>query len=409
MSKSTAPRVAISIAFLLLSCLVASVGVSSKVVLARDNRRLGAYYYIWYGLNASIYGKTNWENITETPYLGQANDSSSDPAAADQHILWAKMNRIDFFAVSWLGISDWYDHLAINDNLQLGFLKAKQLGDFSFCLLYESKIVFESTQNKTGLSGPNLTDYFKTVFLNDTDYAVQNYFNHPSYLRIAGKPVLFLYDLPDLCQSLSSSEAHGMLADLRKRLANNIYLVAEVGHGPHPMALGFNLSDFMDVLDAATCYMFSSPSRQWDGILADASRYYPEWHNNMTEFGKQFIPNAYPGYNATKEGVNVTLPVNASGFNDFLQTAWNNIDDNGIVMITSWNEWKESTSIEPSLEFGHQLLDVLSLVPEFPSTPFLIATLFVMLPIMFYRRLRGRPHTRQLTLTHLQQNGNDEK
>lgn len=401
MSKSVVSGIAISIAFLMLSCLVVSVGVSSKVVLARDNRRLGAYYYIWYGLNASVYGKTNWENITETPYLGQTNDSSSDSAAADQHILWAKMNHIDFFTVSWLGISDWYDHLAINGNLQHGFLKAKQLGDFSFCLLYESKIVFESAENKTGLSGENLTDYFKSVFLNDTDYAVQNYFNHPSYLHIAGKPVLFLYDLPDLCQNLSSSEAHGMLADLRARLTNNIYLVADVGHGPNPMALGFNLSYFMDVLDAATCYMFSSLSSQWDGILADANRYYPDWRNFMASSGKQFIPNAYPGYNATLEGIDATLPVDASEFNDFLQVAWNNIDDNGIVMITSWNEWKESTSIEPSLEFGHQLLDVLSVVPEFPSTPFLISTLFVMLPIMFYRRLHGRPRTLQLTSTHL--------
>ena len=388
MQGKTALVLTITTTFLMFLCLAGLVRVTSRTVTGTEDRKTGAYYYIWYGLNTSSGYNTNWENKTETPYMGEY--SSSDPDVADQHILWAKLNKIDFFAVSWLGTFNWFDHLAIDKNLQNGFLKAKQLGDFSFCLLYESEIILNSVYNKfyaTGLGGDNPTDFFRSTFSNDIDYAAQNYFSHPSYLRIEGKPVLFLHNLPYLCQNLSAPQVHAMLVGLRQRVANNIYLVACVGGGPNRTSLGFQLPDFMDVLDAATSYLFSSPSKGWSGILEDAERYYHDWHSYMASQGKQFIPSAYPGYNATKGGISATLSVNATEFRDFLQIALNNVDKNGIAMITSWNEWKESTAIEPSMEFGHQLLDIVYEIPELPSTFILLIVLLATAsPVLVYRK-----------------------
>jgi hypothetical protein len=377
MDRKTAPLLAVTSTFLVVLCLNVSINDSSRIVSATDNRKVGAYYYVWYGLDTSKGYQTNWENKTETPSLGEYN--SSDPAVADQHIQLATQHKIDFFAISWLGVTNWFDHLAIDNNLKNGFLKAGNITDFKFCLLYETDIVIDSTYdycNKTHYNATSPAELFKNNFNDDMNYAAANYFNHSSYLRIAGKPVLFLYDMPYLCQNLSISEAHAMLADLRQRFANNIYLVGDAGHGPNRTNLGFQLSDFMDILDAVTCYSFSSPLRKWSGILEDAEHYYPDWHSYLASQGKQFIPNAYPGYNATKEGINTTLPVNVTGFGDFLQRAWDNIDSNGIVMITSWNEWKESTTIEHSIEFEDQLLDIVpEVVPEFSSTLLLLIVL----------------------------------
>jgi len=62
-------------------------------------------------------------------------------------------------------------------------------------------------------------------------------------------------------------------------------------------------------------------------------------------------------------------------------------NDSKIVMITSWNEWLESTAIEPSMEFGELFLHTIYLIPEFPSL--IILPLFIMttlLAVIFYKR-----------------------
>jgi hypothetical protein len=295
----------------------------------------------------------------------------------------AKLHRIDFFAVSWLGDFDWYDHLAVDDFLQQGLLKAEHIDTFNFCLFYESDIILNSVydkQNLSGLDGVNTTDFFEGVFANDTNYAAQHYFNHPSYLRIGGQPVLFLYDLPNLCRNLPALTVHSMLVDLRNRLSNDIYLVGEVGPSPSPADTSFRLSDFSDALNATTNYLFSNPSKGWEGVLNDAQNYFPLWRLNMSAQGMNFFPGACPGYNDTKEHPDShLLPQNATGFNRFLQLAQNNTANGGIMMITSWNEWKESTAVEPSLEMGDLLLDT---VPEFPSSLILLVILTAALPTM---------------------------
>lgn len=396
----------IGFATLALICLFAiTVGlISAPTPQVADDKKVGVYYYAWYGLNTSVRNTagafhSNWENASSAPFVGEY--VSNDSVVADTQIVLAKLHKIDFFAVSWLGIFDWYDHLAIDDFLHQGLPKAEHMNTFNFCIFYESDIVLNSVydkQNHTGLGGMNVTDFFAEVFSNDTNYAAEQYFNNPSYLKIDEKPVLFLYDLPNLCENLTTPTVHSMLADLRSRLSNDIYLVADVGHGPLPANItSFQLSDFSDVLNATTNYFFSSPSKGWNGILDDAQQDYPQWRANMTEEGMRFFPSAYPSYNDTKENPNSTvLPVNATEFNEFLQIARDNTDNGGITMITSWNEWKESTAIEPSVELGDLLLGVIpNVVPEFPSTMILLVIIVFTTPsVVVYRkcaRQRRRP------------------
>jgi hypothetical protein len=214
-------------------------------------------------------------------------------------------------------------------------------------------------------------------------YAAEEYFSNPSYLRIDGKPVMFIYNLPYIYNKLGTIEAQNLLNILRQRL--DVYLVGDVGSNcisPHEVN-----SSMLYSMNATTNYFFANTkaSEGWSNITEYARTYYPEWREVMNSIGIKFIPNAYPGFNNTGLAgvVNPTeLPNNATMFKEMLKIAINDADsDLKIVMVTSWNEWLESTAIEPSMEFGELFLHtVYDVVPEFPSGTFL--SLFMILTML---------------------------
>jgi hypothetical protein len=321
--------------------------------------KIGAYYYEWYGISFN----NHWvkDDIKGTPFLGYYN--SSDPTITDKHILLAKQHGIDFFAVSWIGKGDWidWDFDDVDQNLRSGLLEAPHLKDFNFCLFYETKLVLD-TANQVHKN-------FTEIFINDMLYAAHQYFANPSYLRVNGRPVLFIYDLPFLYQNLTTPKAESLLNSTRQELLKmgvSVYLIGDVGnqyYSPYPYSM-----------DATTSYFFSDPKKGWPQILADAEHYYPIWRSEMNSNGTRFIPNAYPGFNNTlNEGATppwVTLARNETAFKEMLGIALKYTDSNlRIAMITSWNEWMEGTMIEPSMKekegelFLHVVYDTV-IVPE---------------------------------------------
>ena len=380
--------------FVLTIILVAILVISTIVVLITRSHppiepaeKIGAYYYIWWGIGIN----NHWvkDDIKGTTFLGYYN--SSDSRVADQHILFAKQHKIDFFAVSWIGRGDWidWDFDDIDQNLRSGLLEAPHLKDFNFCLFYETVLVLDNAFNEH--------QNFTEIFINDMLYAAQRYFTNPSYLRVNGEPVLFIYNIPYLYQKLPVQSVHWLLDYVRQQLAVNgvnLYIIGDMGGGPSPANLN---SDWLYSMNATTSYFFSNPEKGWNGVLEDARTYYPQWQSTMNSKGIGFVPNVYPGFNNTNN-TNVSppwavLPRNEAKFRDMLEVALDYTDSNlGIAMITSWNEWMEGTTIEPSMEEGELFLHVVyDIVPEFPS--FLILPLFMiatLLAVIAYKRKHSK-------------------
>jgi hypothetical protein len=332
--------------------------------MAERTIKVGAYYYIWWGIPFN----NHWnQGVKYTPFLGRYN--AGDPSIAKQHILLAKKHGVDFFAVSWLGGGDWlqWDFDDINSNLINGFMKADNLDEFSFCLFYETQIILENALNET----INPSRNFTRIFVDDMTYASETFFDHPSYLKIDGKPVVFFYNLPFLYNHLTDAEAHASL-DFARRLG--IYLIGDVGND-----LNLPEKRVFYSLDAVTSYFFAHPqiSEGWRKIITYARENYPDWKDRLSVDGINFIPNAYAEYDNTEycrwknDGSHPTvLPPNAQMFSEMFGIAFNNAKSNSrIVMITSWNEWLESTSVEPSMEFGETFLHtVKDAKADFPVT-----------------------------------------
>ena len=335
----------------------------------RAQTRIGAYYYLWYGIPIPNDDNWNLSVVKGTPSLGYYN--SSDPQIAEQHILLAKKHKIDFFAISWIGEGKWVDWIPgtpdhtwdfdeIDNNLQNGFLDPAEKENFTYCLFYETDIVLSNCIARQ----KNFTE----IFLNDVAYASKQYFNRPTYLRIEGKPVLFIYDLPYLYGSNNNTvDVPGLFDTVRQQLIDDegIYLIGDLW--ADRVSPGDVNSSYLYSLNATTNYLYSSTKERvrfgWDSVLENAATYYPEWRHEMNAKGIKFIPNAYPGYNNTNAvdaNDTVVLTPDAEKFREFCEIAENNTNNElRITMIASWNEWKEATTIEPSKETNELFLDTL--------------------------------------------------
>jgi|GEM_PF-1596224 len=307
-----------------------------------DELLIGAYYYVWWGVSINPHWPLGYRY---TPVLGEY--SSGDPEVANQHILWASRYGVDFFTVSWFGSHPWADYPAIDQSLKSGLLNATELPRIRFCLLYESPAIMDRAE----MEGANKTE----TFMEDMLYAASNYFVNPNYLKINGKPVVFLYSLYYLYQKFDYSTAP--FEYVRQRLADMNMSIFFVGDAVAASIPDVN-SPLLRSMDAVTSYFFEFTT-SWQTVLDDMNTYYPQWLSSMDSINVHFIPNAYPGFDdsAFMYGSYRILPRNQSMFRRTIDISRKYIDPHlRILMITSWNEWHESTAIEPAIEWGETYL-----------------------------------------------------
>jgi hypothetical protein len=333
------------IMLLMLLMNMLALTFDTKLVKTEDipeDISIGAYYYVWWGMDVNPHWPLGYKY---TPVLGEY--TSASPEVADQHILWAVKYGIDFFAISWFGSHEWADYPAVDQSLRDGFLKADYLPNIHFAIFYESATIM----NRAESLGANKTQ----IFIEDMLYIATNYFNNPSYFKINNKPVVFLHALYYLYQKFDYSTLP--FDFVRKQLDMNIYFV---GDAVVPSTPNVSLP-VLQAMDAVTSYFFKF-STDWQTILNDMETYYPQWLSAMNSIGVNFIPNAYPGFDDTEflYGANRVLPRNQSIFRKVLDMVSKYLDPYlKTLIITSWNEWHESTSIEPAVEWGEIYLQCL--------------------------------------------------
>ncbi|MGC1404394.1 MAG: glycoside hydrolase family 99-like domain-containing protein [Thermodesulfobacteriota bacterium] len=292
------------------------------------------------------------------PALGQYD--ASDLKAVEKHIAWSSQYGVHFWAVSW-----WPDHPELDRKLHEKILRAKNIDDIKFCIFYETAGL--------GLADDRITftpDKIKKM-VSDFKYLAQNYFSHPSYLKIKGRPVVIIYltrtfsgDYPQAINNLRAS---------LKKMGFNPYLIgdeifwyvirsAPLSPSTHP---NMNRIKLFDAITAYNMYDWAKPKQMGYGsqstFLFDVHTLYQEYQSAI---GKEinFIPAIIPGYNDRGVRLSENHPViprqfregdeEGSFFSQALkQTVVPFIDPNlSLALITSFNEWNEGTQIEPTVE-----------------------------------------------------------
>jgi glycoprotein endo-alpha-1,2-mannosidase len=324
----------------LTTSLLLAVLLCPNAWTQQQDLMVGAYYYPWYGPDAGGHGfrSTLRDHLVprQMPALGYYN--SANPQVIEDHIDQSVMANIHFWACSWWGPGSYED-----TTLRANILPHASAGKLKYTILYES------TGRLGSFSSP---DYSR--LLPDFQYLSAHYFDQPHYLRIDGRPVVFIY----LTRVYFRNQGDQALADLRAAFPT-LYIVADDVFGRNYS------SSYAAKWDAVTAYDVYGQAIQAFGttqaalnrlqvILSDARA-----AANSVNVG--LVPFACPGFN--DRGVRSGHPGAPRYFQDNPQSVEGDFFRSmlrdvvvpqvdplaaSMLMITSFNEWHEDTQIEPT-------------------------------------------------------------
>jgi glycoprotein endo-alpha-1,2-mannosidase len=319
---------------------------------------VGAFYYLWYPGNWREGYINGLLTPPQPPSLGEYD--SSNLKTIEQQIAWSSQYGIHFWAVSW-----WPGHPELDHILREKTLKAKNINDLKFCIFYESAGL--------GLAEDriNFTPDKTLKMIDDFKYLAKTYFNHPSYLKVRGRPVVIIY----LTRTFSGNypEAISLLRENMRGMGFDLYLIADeifwyvmrsvpLPPSPHP---NMNRIKLFDAVTAYNMYDWAKPKQMGYG---NSSSFLQEVHDLYLEYrsalGREIplIPAIIPGYNDRGVRLSENHPAiprrfapnmeEGSFFKQALErTVIPFVDpENPMVLITSFNEWNEGTQVEPTIE-----------------------------------------------------------
>ena len=297
-------------------------------------RKVLAFYYPWYG-NPDVDGgsgqRSHWSGVdqgagqiassTQYPSLGPYD--SHDPKLIGQHCAWAKQAGVDGFIVSWWGKG------SFSDRAMERILDGCKDAQLSVTIYYETVPRPKDAQ----------------AAAQDVLYLLNRYGDHPAWLCVDGKPVVFVYgravgELGLIAWSSAISQVNRQYARGAVFVGDRISRpAAAVFDGVHTYNTAGALRD-----------MALPEVRGW------AKTTYPAWVQTADAFRRISTLTVIPGYDDTKirkPGLRVERAGGA-----LYRCQWEEAvrADPHWILITSWNEWHEGSEIEPSVEYEDQYL-----------------------------------------------------
>jgi hypothetical protein len=319
------------------------------------------------------------------PLWGYTDES--DPKVMEQKIAAAADHGIDAF------IFDWYyynDGPFLDRPIDEAFLKAKNNSRIKFGFMWANHDWLDLHPYKKGT--PQKLMYPGAVtpanFEKICDHVIKNYFSHPSYWMIDGKPYFSFYDLSKLLESFGSVEAtRAGLDKFRTKVKAagfpDVHLNAVCWGEPILPSEKVPLDSAKLVrdlgFDSVTSYVWIHhvvlPTQKTDyNYVRDG--YFKYWDQAKDMFKVPFFPNVTMGWDASPR-CDQSDVLDSSGY-PFMNTISANTPERfrtalemtkqrllaqpdkagpRILNINCWNEWTEGSYLEPDMKNGMKYLE----------------------------------------------------
>jgi glycosyl hydrolase family 99 len=282
-----------------------------------------AHYYPWYTLDS-------WRNpeLADQPAQLYSSDAQTD---VDRQMVQAASAGIDAFVVSWQGRTV----VEIDRRMRLVLDAAARHG-MRACVFVETYIVNPALDANQPVDPATMVQWLED--------AVDLYGSHPAYLRVNGRPVIFVYIAFTVSESVWSS----VLAAVRRT-------------GRNPIVIGdFAQSRLLNMFDGEFQYINLSPS---PGLLdfyrAETLRVRTF---NLVAGGPRRIwaASVFPGYDDSRLSARSQHAVADRAGGAAYEEQWRAAVSMAAdwVVVATWNEFFENTHIEPSAKYGTAYLDL---------------------------------------------------
>ena len=320
------------------------------------------------------------------PLWGYVNES--DRYVMEMQIAAAADHGVNVFIYDWY----WYDGLPFLEAcLNDGFLKAGNNSRMKFYLMWANHDV------NLGWDKRNADDAFQhkntaLIWRGGLDREefekialrwIEKYFKHPRYYQIDGKPVLMIYDLPNLVKGLGGVDQTKAALDwfrdqvkqagfkdlelqlsMRKDSGRSLSGVPGDNIGTQKEAVekfGFN-----SLTHYQFCH-FVDMNRDYNEIMKDVVK---EWSAISTNYAARYYPHVSVGWDSSPRtfGVKGAIVKNNTpqNFEAALRQAKAFVDAHPnqapLITLNSWNEWTETSYLEPDTKHGYGYLEAVKKV-----------------------------------------------
>jgi hypothetical protein len=314
-----------------------------------------ASYYVWYKsgdakkpyagwvrpsmrvpAGAKRHGSHGEPHIASTAYPLAGLYDSADPAVAEWHVRLAKSAGIDAFLVSWWGAHDGRARA-----FERGILPAAEKLGFKVALLDERAQFHKDLDQYKAMAAKFLRDYKDS----------------PAYLRIDGRPVIYLYQVA-AGPTLTPEKFAELKEYVEARVGPVYWIVDKLAHDPAAARRGD-----ADRVKRIPEPWLKTPGVDALGFYSTFSHFRAHTHAELAgkyrylaglarAAGKKSLLPVHPGHDNSRFSANAYVMPRRDGatLRDYLRAASEAEAD--FVMVTSWNEWPETTVVEPSVTWA---------------------------------------------------------
>ena len=295
-----------------------------------------------------------WANVLKHPERMPALGlyTQENPEVADWETKWAVEHGVSFFVYCWYRASQGgpvtqkYGS-AIHDAL----FNSKFMNRMKFTIMWENQ-----SRGRAGVADE------KDLLTNLLPFWMENYFKHPSYLKINNRPVLFIYRPEFLIKDLGgipqvTQAFDRMRQACREQGFDGLYILGEYrGLDPRHLQLMKSLG-----LDYTFAYCWPVPNSptptqavaaqlnymrktQELGILPQVvtvSQAWSGWHDEGSIW--KIPPHDFENLLQQAKAFLATFPAQELG--------------SQMLLLDNWNEWGEGHYIAPYREYGFGYLD----------------------------------------------------
>lgn len=298
---------------------------------------------------------TVWEPIVpfleRKPALGYYDED--DPEVTDWEIKWALDHGIQYFVYCWYRTSQGRPvEQMLGHAIHDGLFNSRYGSQFKFAIMWENQ-----AKGRAGIASE------EDLLTNLLPFWIENYFRRDNYLKVDGKPLLFIYRPEFLVDDLGSVEAVRQALDkareaCRQAGLGGLTILGEYrGTAPQPLQLMLD-----EGLDYAFQYCWPVDSVPPAEAVAAQERYWKSWQEQSII---PFLITLSMGWDSTPWHPSYSkwrLPppdfeVLCRRGKAFMDQLPQQSLGRKLVLLDNWNEYGEGHYIAPHRQYGFGYLD----------------------------------------------------